>query len=59
MDGNTTLMVVEYASRSLRGAELNYLAYKGEVLAVHWALEKFRYYLLGQKFTLITNNKAL
>ena len=52
-------MVLEYASRSLRGAELNYPAYEGEVLAVHWALEKFRHYLLGRKFDLITDNKAL
>ena len=52
-------MVLEYASRSLRGAELNYPAYEGEVLAVHWAFEKFRHYLLGRSFTLVTDNKAL
>ena len=41
-------MVIEYASRSLRGVELNYLAYEGEILAIHWALQKFRHYLLGK-----------
>ena len=38
---------------------MNYPAYEGEILAVHWALEKFRHYLLGRDFTLITDNKAL
>ena len=51
--------VVEYASRSLRGAEINYPAYEGEVLAVHWALDKFRHYLHGRPFKLFTDNKAL
>ena len=50
---------MEYASRSLRGAEYNYPAYEGEVLAIHWSLEKFRHYLFGTKFILYTDNKAL
>ena len=41
-------MVIEYAIRSLRGAKLNYPAYEGEILAIHWALQKFRHYLLGK-----------
>ena len=53
------IRVVEYASRTLRGAEMNYPAYEGEVLAVHWAFDKFRHYLYGRKFTLIIDNKAL
>ena len=51
--------MIEYASRSLRGAEINYPAYEGEVLALHWALEKFRHYLHGVYFELYTDNKAL
>ena len=52
-------MVIEYGSRALRGAEYNYPAYEGEILAIHWALEKFRHYLLGKKFSIVTDNKAL
>ena len=52
-------LVIEYASRSLRGAEINYPAYEGEVLAIKYALEKFRHYVLGRKFIIVTDNKAL
>ena len=38
--------VIEYASRTLKKHEGNYPAYKGEVLAVCWAVQKFRYFLL-------------
>ena len=38
--------VIEYASRTLKKHENNYPAYKGEILAVCWAFEKFRCYLL-------------
>ena len=41
-------MFIEYASKSLRGAELNYPTYEGEILAIYWALTKFRHYLLGK-----------
>lgn len=34
--------VIEYQSRVLRKHEKNYPAYKGEVLAVAWAVSKFR-----------------
>ena len=34
--------VIEYASRTLKIHENNYPAYKGEVLAVRWAFQKFR-----------------
>ena len=52
-------MVIEYASRSLRGAEINYPAYEGEVLAIKYALEKFRHFVLGRNFTVVIDNKAL
>ena len=52
-------MVIEYASRSLRGAEINYPAYEGEVLAIKYALEKFRHFVLGRNFIVVTDNKAL
>ena len=52
-------MVIEYALRSLRGAEINYPAYEGKILAIHLALEKFCHYLLDRKFIIVTDNKAL
>ncbi|KAK3517143.1 hypothetical protein QTP86_019142, partial [Hemibagrus guttatus] len=55
--------VIAYASRRLRGAEKNnqnYSSMKLELLALKWAVtEKFRSYLLGCKFTIITDNNPL
>ena len=51
--------VVSYASRTLTGRERNYTAMEKEALAVVFATEYFRVYLLGRKFQLITDNKAL
>ncbi|KAK3560440.1 hypothetical protein QTP86_008445 [Hemibagrus guttatus] len=55
--------VIAYASRRLRGAEKNdqnYSSMKLELLALKWAVtEKFGSYLLGSKFTIITDNNPL
>ncbi|KAL6489612.1 hypothetical protein MHYP_G00033530 [Metynnis hypsauchen] len=55
--------VIAYASRWLRNAERNdknYSSMKLELLALKWAIvEKFRGYLLGSKFTVITDNNPL
>uniref|UniRef100_A0A8C2GGE5 Gypsy retrotransposon integrase-like protein 1 n=2 Tax=Cyprinus carpio TaxID=7962 RepID=A0A8C2GGE5_CYPCA len=55
--------VIAYASRRLRGAEKNdqnYSSMKLELLALKWAVtEKFRSYLLGSKFTIVTDNNPL
>ncbi|KAG1958375.1 hypothetical protein F2P79_006618 [Pimephales promelas] len=60
---NGKKVVVAYASRRLRGAEKNdrnYSSMKLELLALKWAVtEKFRSYLLGSKFTIITDNNPL
>lgn len=48
--------VVMYASRSLKDAETRYDRYERECLAVVWALDVFRSYLLGSRFTVITDN---
>ena len=55
--------VIAYASRRLRGAEKNdqnYSSMKLELLALKWAVtKKFRSYLLGSKFTILTDNNPL
>lgn len=49
--------VIEYASRCLKDTETRYHINELEVTAVHWAIiSKFRIYLLGTKFTLITDS---
>ncbi|GFS86060.1 retrovirus-related Pol polyprotein from transposon opus [Trichonephila clavipes] len=56
-DQNGKRRVIEYASRTLKDAETRYHSNELKCIAVHWALtEKFRLYLLGHKFQLITDN---
>ncbi|GFT12247.1 uncharacterized protein TNCV_4005091 [Trichonephila clavipes] len=56
-DQNRNCCVIEYSSRTLKDAEKRYHSNELECTAVHWALtEKFRLYLLGHKFQLITDN---
>lgn len=56
-------VVIAYASRSLRPTErndANYSAMKLELLGLKWAVtEKFREYLLGNTFTVLTDNNPL
>lgn len=54
-----TIRVVSYASRSLHGAEKQYAPTHKEALAVRWAAEKYRAYLIGRHFTIMTDHKAL
>ena len=55
--------VIAYASRSLRPTEKNmsnYSSMKLEMLALKWAVtEKFRSFLLGNKFVVLTDNNPL
>ena len=51
--------VIYYASRTLNDAQLNYYTTKKELLAVIFALEKFRSYLVGSKVIIYTDHTAL
>ena len=50
---------VAFASRMNSRAEAAFSSYEGEVSAVVYAVQRFRYYLWGQKFTLVTDCKAM
>ncbi|XP_070681806.1 uncharacterized protein [Malus domestica] len=51
--------VIYYASRTLNDAQLNYSTTKKELLAVVFALDKFRSYLPGTKVIIYTDHAAL
>ena len=50
---------VAYISRVLVGHELNYSTTKKECLAVLYAVNQFRPYIYGRKFTLISDHESL
>ncbi|XP_071063354.1 uncharacterized protein [Pseudochaenichthys georgianus] len=50
---------VAYISRKLFPREVRYSTVEKEALAIKWALDSLRYYLLGREFTLETDHKAL
>ena len=51
--------VIEYASKSCNKHERRYSPTEGELLAIIFGLSKFRSYLLGQHFTIVTDHSAL
>ncbi|KAM1533006.1 hypothetical protein ACFX10_006960 [Malus domestica] len=51
--------VIYYASRTLNDAQLNYSTTEKELLAVVFALDEFRSYLLGTKVIIYTDHAAL
>nr|XP_009803806.1 PREDICTED: uncharacterized protein LOC104249128 [Nicotiana sylvestris] len=50
---------IYYASRMLSGAQLNYIVTEKEMLAVVFAFDKFRSYLIGSKVIVYTDHAAL
>uniref|UniRef100_A0A803JM67 Gypsy retrotransposon integrase-like protein 1 n=1 Tax=Xenopus tropicalis TaxID=8364 RepID=A0A803JM67_XENTR len=50
---------IVFLSKKLNIHERNYATVEKECLAVKWALEELRYYLLGRQFTLVTDHAPL
>ena len=57
IDGNP--VVTYYESKTLGGAQVNYSTIEKELLAIVFALEKFRPYILGSKIIVFSDNAAL
>ena len=51
--------VLMYASKSLTGAELNYISYEQEALAMVWSIDLFNHYLRGRPFVVRSDCQAL
>ena len=62
-DDNGKMRVISYASRTLKPYEKsmrNYSSAKLELLTLKWSVcQKFRDYLIGSKFTVLTDNNPL
>ena len=50
---------IAFASRFLNSAEIKYSTNELELLAIVWACEHFRTYLLGKRFVILTDHKAI
>ena len=53
------LYVIYYASKTLNEAQMNYTTIEKELLAVVFALDKFRPYLVGSFIIVFTDHSAL
>ena len=50
---------ISYASKTLTGPQLNYAKTEKELWAVVFAMDKFRFYLVGAKVIVYTDHAAL
>lgn len=51
--------VIAYASKKMSNNEINYCVTRKELLAVYTFVKQFRHYLLGSRFLIRTDHKAL
>ncbi|KAH8240282.1 hypothetical protein KR032_010805, partial [Drosophila birchii] len=51
--------VISFASRRLNTTEQKYSATEKECLAIYWGIDKFKMYLEGYQFTVVTDHMAL
>uniref|UniRef100_A0A8C1TWC8 ribonuclease H n=1 Tax=Cyprinus carpio TaxID=7962 RepID=A0A8C1TWC8_CYPCA len=58
-EGQGQLQPIAYISRKLLPRESRYSTVEKECLAIKWALDALRYYLVGRKFILETDHRAL
>jgi hypothetical protein len=49
---------ISYASKTLSGPQLNYATTEKELLAIVFAIDKFRSYLVGTKVIIYTDHAA-
>ena len=56
---NDRRFYIEFVSCALTSGQRNYSATRRELLAIIFALKKFRYYLYGRHFTIFTDHRAL
>jgi hypothetical protein len=52
-------VIIQYASRSLSKTEQKYSTVERECLAILWAVEKFRPYVEGSKFKVVSDQRSL
>lgn len=57
--GKEASAVCEYAVCKLFSHETRYCTIKKECLAIKWALDTLKYYLIGKKFVLETDHRSL